>query len=50
MWPYLRCTEDPEITFRNLNTAIHGDLGGNSSPSKGKGRQTAEVHKNNRAP
>lgn len=37
--------EDPEITFRNLNTAIHGDLVEIILHPKGKGRQTAEVAK-----
>jgi ribonuclease R len=37
--------EDPEITFRNLNTAIHGDLVEIMLHPKGKGRQTAEVTK-----
>ncbi|MDO8659555.1 MAG: ribonuclease R [Candidatus Parcubacteria bacterium] len=37
--------EDPEITFRNLNTAIHGDLVEIVLHPKSKGRQTAEVIK-----
>lgn len=36
-------TQDPEIDFKHLNTAIHGDLVEIILHPKGKGRQTAEV-------
>ena len=35
--------KDPEIDFRHLNTALHGDLVEILLHPKGKGRQTAEV-------
>ena len=37
--------EDPEIDFRHLNTALHGDTVEIVLHPKGKGRQTAEVSK-----
>src|SRR3989338_11445830 len=37
--------EDPEIDFKHLNTAMHGDLVEILLHPKGKGRQTAEVSK-----
>ena len=37
--------EDPEIDFRHLNTALHGDLVEIVLSPKGRGRQTAEVTK-----
>src|SRR3990167_7835903 len=36
---------DPEIDFRHLNTALHGDTVEILFHPKGKGRQTAEVSK-----
>ena len=35
--------QDPEIDFKHLNTALHGDLVEILLHPKGKGRQTAEV-------
>ena len=35
--------KDPEIDFKHLNTALHGDLVEIKLNPKGKGRQTAEV-------
>jgi len=37
--------KDPEIDFRHLNTALHGDLVEIVLSPKGRGRQTAEVTK-----
>ena len=37
--------QDPEIDFRHLNTALHGDLVQIALHSKSRGRQTAEVIK-----
>ncbi len=37
--------QDPEIDFRHLNTALHGDLVEIILHPKGRGRQTAEVSK-----
>lgn len=37
--------EDPEIDFKHLNTAMHGDMVEIILHPKGKGRQTAEVSK-----
>ncbi len=37
--------QDPEIDFKHLNTALHGDLVEILLHPKGKGRQTAEVTK-----
>src|SRR3989344_7052011 len=37
--------EDPEIDFRHLNTAMHGDMVEIILHPKGKNRQTAEVSK-----
>ncbi len=37
--------EDPEIDFKHLNTALHGDVVEIILHPKGKGRQTAEVSK-----
>ena len=37
--------EDPEIDFRHLNTALHGDTVEITLHTKGKGRLTAEVSK-----
>ncbi|MCE9548989.1 ribonuclease R [Candidatus Nomurabacteria bacterium] len=37
--------QDPEIDFRHLNTALHGDVVEIILHPKGKGRQTAEVSK-----
>ncbi len=37
--------QDPEIDFRHLNTALHGDMVEIKLHPKGRGRQTAEVVK-----
>ena len=37
--------EDPEIDFRHLNTALHGDMVEIALHGKGHGRITAEVIK-----